>query len=255
MSLQKGELDAVSGLVDRRAATLSGGYRSDRFNWRSVLELRKDKGAEQRDQILTTNVADFRINDSFRVLGKFNHSKTDDDLLGLVTGGKFTEAGAGLAYRPVADDRLNLLAKYVYLYDLQSFGQFDAGFDQRSHIITGEGLYRLTQRWGVGAKYGVRKSELRAERAQGDWFESTVNFAAVRVRYNIMRKWDALAEYRRLEVDEDSSVRDGYLIGVDRQIGDHLQFGVGYNFADFSDDLRILDYDQKGWYINVVGKI
>ena len=143
----------------------------------------------------------------------------------------------------------------MYLYDLQSFGQFDSGFDQRSHIITGEGLYRLTQRWGVGAKYGVRKSELRAERAQGDWFESTVNFAAVRVRYNIMRKWDALAEYRRLEVDEDSSVRDGYLIGVDRQIGDHLQFGVGYNFADFSDDLRILDYDQKGWYINVVGKI
>ena len=59
----------------------------------------------------------------------------------------------------------------------------------------------------------------------------------------------------RLEVDEDNSVRDGYLIGVDRQIGDNLQFGVGYNFADFSDDLRILDYQQKGWYINLVGKI
>ncbi len=255
MSLQKGELDAVSGLVDRRAATLSGGYRSDRFNWRSVLELRKDKGAEERDQILTTNVADFRINESFRVLGKFNYSKTDDDLLGLVTGGKFTEAGVGLAYRPVDNDRLNLLAKYVYLYDLQSFGQFDAGLDQRSNIITAEALYRLSSRWGIGAKYGVRKGELRAERAQGDWFESTVNFASVRLRYNIMRKWDALAEYRRLEVEEDNSVRDGYLIGVDRQIGDNLQFGVGYNFTDFSDDLRILDYDQKGWYINIVGKI
>ena len=43
-------------------------------------------------------------------------------------------------------------------------------------------------------------------------------------------------------------------MGVDRQIGDYMQVGAGYNFADFSDDLRILDYEQKGWFVNLVGK-
>ncbi|MEZ5597585.1 MAG: OmpA family protein [Pseudomonadales bacterium] len=253
LSVQKGDLDAVAGIVDRTAGTVSAGFRNDRFQWRSVVEYRKDDGAEQRDQILTTNNLDFRWNESLRLLAKLNLSKTDDDLAG-VSGGEFAEAGFGAAYRPVENDRLNVLAKYTYLYDLASLGQFGAGLDQRSHIGTVEAIYRFLPRWKVGAKLGMRKGELRAERDQGDWYRSTVNFAALRLRYNIMGKWDALAEYRRLEVEEDNSVRDGILVGVDRQIGDYMQVGAGYNFADFSDDLRILDYEQKGWFVNLVGK-
>ncbi len=64
-----------------------------------------------------------------------------------------------------------------------------------------------------------------------------------------------MVEYRRLRVREDDSVKDGYLVGIDRHVGDHMKIGVGYNFADFSDDLRILDYDQRGWFLNIVGKI
>ena len=233
--------------------TLHGGYRGERFNWRSVVELRKDKGDERREQILTTNMADLRLNPSFRVLGKFNYSETDDQLLDL-SSGKFTEAGVGLAYRPVNHNRLNVLAKYTYLYDLQSLGQFNADFDQRSHIAAIEAILQVSQRIKVGAKAGQRWSQIRAERDAGPWFDSTVLFLAGNVRYNIMGKWDALVEYRRLEVEEDNSIRDGFLVGVDRQIGDYLQVGAGYNFADFSDDLRILDYDQKGWFVNVVGK-
>jgi hypothetical protein len=44
------------------------------------------------------------------------------------------------------------------------------------------------------------------------------------------------------------------LLGLDRHINDHMKIGIGYNFTDFSDDLGDLDYDKRGWFLNVVGK-
>jgi hypothetical protein len=43
-------------------------------------------------------------------------------------------------------------------------------------------------------------------------------------------------------------------VGVDRHIGEHFKVGVGYNFTDFSDDLKLTDYVYQGWFINLVGK-
>ena len=117
-----------------------------------------------------------------------------------------------------------------------------------------EGIYRLTRRWEVGGKYGVRIGELRADRDSGDWFESTTSFAALRGRFHMISAWDALLEFRWLDVDEANSTRAGWLAGVDRHFGDHLKLGIGYNFTDFSDDLTDLSYDHSGWFINALGK-
>ena len=40
---------------------------------------------------------------------------------------------------------------------------------------------------------------------------------------------------------------------IDRQIGENFKVGVGYNFADFSDDLTDLEYDHKGFFLNLSG--
>ena len=76
----------------------------------------------------------------------------------------------------------------------------------------------------------------------------------MRGRYHLIRAWDGLIEYRRLEVDEALSEREGLLVALDRHVGDNFKVGLGYNFTDFSDDLTNLDYDHKGWFINAVGK-
>jgi hypothetical protein len=65
--------------------------------------------------------------------------------------------------------------------------------------------------------------------------------------------WDALAEYRWLNVDEGDSTRQGWLLGVDRHLGERFRVGVGYNFTDFSDDLTRVDFDHAGWFLNVSG--
>ncbi len=65
--------------------------------------------------------------------------------------------------------------------------------------------------------------------------------------------WESLAEYRWLRSDEAEDTRRGLLLGVDRQIGERLRLGIGYNFTEFDDDLTGLDGDGHGWFFNVVG--
>lgn len=252
-TLQKGELESALGLVDRRAVSISAGRTDQDVNWTSKLEYREDTGIEERTQWVTTNRLNWRLNDDWRMAARFNYGDTED-AINPAADARFVEGSFGFAYRPAANDRLALLGKYTYLYDLSSLGQDTlANFDQRSQILTLEGIYRLNKHWELAGKVAHREGEARLARAVGPWFETTANFAAVQTRYNLLAKWDALAEYRWLRVVENDSARAGWLVGVDRHLGDNFRLGVGYNFTSFSDNLTVLDYDQKGWFLNVTG--
>ncbi|NNC96851.1 MAG: OmpA family protein [Gammaproteobacteria bacterium] len=266
LSLQHGELDKESELgnssIDRDAVTLSAAYQNQDVQWTSKVEFRKDEGqglnAESFDQWITSNRIDVKVNDSFRLLGKATYSETEDKsprLAGAsLEDAKFAEAGIGLAYRPVNDNRWNSLFKYTYLYDLPTLSQSDNDVDQRSNILAAETLYQINQRWKVGGKLAWRTGELRERRNDGEWFESETRFAAIRGRYHLTSNWDGLLEYRWLNVQQDDSTRHGLLMSIDRHVANNFKIGVGYNFTDFSDDLRITDYDSQGWFINLVGK-
>jgi hypothetical protein len=49
--------------------------------------------------------------------------------------------------------------------------------------------------------------------------------------------------------------RAGALVGIYRYFGEHFKLGVGYNFTDFSEDLRNLNYDHQGVFINLIGTL
>ena len=278
LALQRGEFDIESGAVDRNSASVTVGFSDARFNFSGRLEYRGDSGASEATQYLSSNRFDWRLGDAFRLLGKANYSQTEQEVSRLNTGNlvfgqpetdaRFAEASIGVAYRPVDDGRLNWLARVTYLYDLASFGQasFDPASegvfadyqsdrtDQKSLVASMEGVYRLTQRVDLGGKIARRTGEVRLGRASGDWIDSTVDFAAVRVSYEVISKWDAMVEYRVLKVPEASSTRKGFLVSIDRELRSNFKVGVGYNFTDFSDDLTALDYRFRGVFVNVVGK-
>jgi len=266
LSLQHGELDRISAAgnssVDRDAATLSASYQNRDLQFSSKLEFRKDEGqgldAESFDQWITANRLDYKVNDSMRILGKATYSETEDKTARLTQDAfedaKFAEAGVGVAYRPVNNNRWNSLLKYTYLYDLPSIAQVDNSTDQRSNILAAETLYQINNRWKVGGKLAWRNGELRERRNNGEWFESDTRFAAIRGRYHMIENWDGLLEYRWLNVQQNESTRHGLLASIDRHIGNNFKIGLGYNFTDFSDDLRDVDYDNQGWFVNLVGK-
>ncbi|MFC5569047.1 hypothetical protein ACFPN1_03070 [Lysobacter yangpyeongensis] len=252
-TLNSGELESATGVVDRRAASISGGRTSPDTEWRSQLEWRRDTGAEQREQWVSTNRLTHKINESWRIAARLNYSETDDRLDPLA-GAKFIEGNFGFAYRPWDSTRWGLFGRYTYLYDLATLGQ-DGGaqVDQRSHVLSFEGVFKPGQHWEYAAKLARREGEVRMGRGEGQWFDSATTFAALQARYELRTQWHALAEYRWLAVD-DGGTKRGFLIGLDRDIGRNFRIGVGYNFTDFSDDLTDFDYRQRGWFLNLTGR-
>lgn len=253
-TLQNANLDRGTGNVDRDAVSVSAGRTSNDTQWQSKLEWRRDRGAEQRDQWVTTNNFTHKINESFRIAARFNYSKTEDDL-SSAAGAKFIEGNFGFAWRPFDSTRWALLGKYTYLYDVSSLPQIGdnvAFYDQRSQVLSLEGIYKPNTAWEFAGKLMRREGEVRFGRLAGQWADSGATFAAGQARYAFADKWHALGEYRWLGV-EDGGDRQGVLLGIDRDLGKNLRLGLGYNFTEFSDDLTDFDYDHKGWFVNLVG--
>lgn len=253
LTLSDGELiDSSDGTVQRRAVSLRGGRTSPDTGWQSKVEWRRDTEAQQRTQWVTTNRLTHKFNDSWRIAARFNYSKTDDKL-DPSAGAKFIEGNVGAAYRPWNSSRWGLFARYSYMYDLASLGQVGgAQFDQKSQVLAFEGDYRINHRWEVAAKLAQRVGEARFGRGSGTWFDSRATLAAGQARYELLDQWHALAEYRRLDV-KNGGTKQGVLVGLDRDLGDNLRIGAGYNFTDFSDDLTQFDYEHKGWFVNFTG--
>ncbi len=252
-TLSDGDLTRANGeQIDRRAISVSGGHTSSDTNWQSKLEWREDSGAEQVTQWVSTNRLTHKINESWRIAARLNYADTQDDL-DRDGSAKFIEGNFGFAYRPWNSTRWGLFGRYTYLYDLASSGQLGgAQVDQKSQVLSFEGVYRHDQRWEFAGKLARREGEVRFERGRGDWSDSATTFAAAQGRYELVYRWHAMAEYRWLDVD-DGGTRQGWMAGVDRDIGRNFRIGAGYNFTDFSDDLTDFDYDHKGWFVNFVG--
>ncbi|MCF7221630.1 TonB-dependent receptor [Marilutibacter chinensis] len=252
-TLSDGELtNSAGGQVDRQAVSLTGGRNSPDTDWQSKLEWRRDSGVERRTQWVSTHRLSHKLNESWRIAARFNYADTDDEL-NPSAGAKFIEGNFGFAYRPWNSSRWGLFGRYTYLYDLATLGQVGgADYDQKSQVLAFEGVYRLDHHWELAAKLARREGEVRFGRGTGAWFDSATTFAAGQVRYELHERWHALAEYRWLDV-KDGGTRQGFLVGVDRDIGRNFRIGAGYNFTDFSDDLTDFDYDHRGWFVNFVG--
>ncbi|MDR1460985.1 MAG: hypothetical protein LBI78_05015 [Campylobacteraceae bacterium] len=252
---QKGELRAENGNdTDRDSFSFNVGRTSSVMNWASKLEYRQDRGAEDREQWVTTNRLSYKVNDSLRLAGRLNYSKTEDNL-NSQNGAEFTEANIGFAYRPYDSSKWALFGRYTYLYDLASLGQDivnGSEYDQRSQVLSFEGVYKFDEKWEFALKYATRIGEARYGRGDGEWFDSQTSFYAAQARYDLLYRWHGLLEYRILDV-KDGGAKQGYMLGIDRDITEHFRVGAGYNFTDFSDDLTKLDYKYRGWFINVVG--
>ena len=247
--------------LKRRAFGGKVGYSNGDLRYASRLEYREDRSQVQDLSVwLMRNNLSYKVNPDWRFIGKLDFSVGDSDR-GDYYDGNFVEASLGYAYRPVLNDKLNLLTKYTYLADLPPPDQVSTAtgtnvdYAQRSHVFAIDGIYDLNERWSVGGKYAYRLSELRMSRdSSADWFDSRGQLIAARVDWHVVRKWDLMAEVRRRDEFAAKDSRVGALVGVYRHFGNHFKAGVGYNFSDFSDDLTDLSYRSQGWFFNAIGK-
>jgi hypothetical protein len=253
-ALQESKLDKDAGTVDRQAVSVNGAYDSPGWQWSTKVEWREDRGAEQREQWVTTNAASFRINPSVRIGGRINYSDTRDQL-DAAAGATFAEGNVGVAWRPPESTSVSWLGKYAFLYDVSSLAQTGtntATYDQRTQILSFEGIAHASRPWEFSSKIAYRLGEVREGRMEGQWVDSSATFAAVQGRYEFADRWHAMAEHRWLAV-QDGGDQSGYLVGLDRDLGRNLRAGIGYNFTAFSDDLTDYHHDHEGVFFNLVG--
>ena len=247
--------ETVPASIERHAYSFGAAIQRPAHRFSSKVEYRKDDGANIKvDQYLASTSYDFIATESRRWLGRLNISRTDDGLLDLYDA-RFVEFDIGHAYRPVDNDRWNALMKYGYFYDLVSAGQDAIRPDQNVHVLSAEALYRLNRKWEIGGKTAVKEGRMRTFRDRGGWEDSSVQLGVLRARRHVIKEWDALAEYRILHDRKGDNHRHGMLVGVYRQFGEQIEMGVGYNFTDFSDDIRDADYNRRGWFIDLIGKL
>ncbi len=252
--------DDVNGDFDRQA--LSFGVRFDKadLTGRARIEYRQERASngsprDDLDAIFFIADARYQIDETQRLLFSLDAAETQTVENALLNG-TIVDAKIGYALRPIADERLNLLAEYRYLYDM--FGQeidgvAGQGSVQESHVANIEVSYDLNQQWTLGGKLGGRWTDSAAQ--AGDPLTSNDAWLAIaNVRYNVVHNWDAVVEGRYFEATDADFAETGALAAVYRHFGDNAKVGVGYNFSNFSDDLTDLSLDDQGIFINLVAK-
>ncbi|MCG6939588.1 MAG: OmpA family protein [Gammaproteobacteria bacterium] len=258
----------------RQALGLSAGYNFGEVTYAAAAEYRvddienPDASSSKRTTWLMKNNLTYKLNPDWRFLAKANFSQSTSSL-GDLYSGNFTEVVMGYGYRPVTNDRLNTLFKYTYFYNVPFGGlsvtdlltgqvvgsNVPIDFIQKSHILSLDAIYDLTQRWSVGGKYAYRLGQVAQDRNNPEFFDSRASLYILRADWHFTHRWDALIEGRLLDLPDAQDQRAGTLLGIYRHIGNNIKIGVGYNFTDFSDDLTDLSFNSQGVFINFVGKI
>jgi len=249
--------------LDRTAVSVNGGYTNNNgFNVGLAGEYRTEENqvigaASERETYVGRVTSGLDLNEDFRAQAKVNTLFSEGNQANI-SNGDFVEGSLGLAYRPVDNDRLNALAKYVFFYDLATTPQVNSGtapsFEQRSHIGSIDVTYDINRWLTLGGKYGLKIGETRLPGGGNPWVESTLHLGVLRADIHVVKKWDLVGELRALYHDQSESMRYGALAAIYRHLGNNLKLGVGYNFTDFSDDLTNVEYDNSGFFVNLITK-
>jgi hypothetical protein len=160
----------------------------------------------------------------------------------------------------VSNDRLNVLAKYTYFYNLPTADQVTlqdtaAQYVQRSHVAALDVTYDLCVHWSVGGKFAYRLGQMSIDRVNPQFFDNRAQLSILRVDWRFRADWEGMIEGRVLNMPDISERRSGILAAFYRQVGQHVKAGLGYNFTSFSDDLTDLSFKHHGVFMNVVGAL
>ena len=259
-SFENGQIDdATTGIFKRTAGTFGFGYTTKAVQFGSNVEARFERGVG-RDQTvwLLRNTASLQLHPDWRALGRLNIALADNNGANL-RAADYVEGVVGFAYRPVLNDRLNVLAKLSYFQDLGPVGQITGGGEinspkQRSKIGAIDINYDLSKAFTIGAKYGFRQGQVSLDRTSNNFVSSNTHLAILRADWRPVKKWDMVVEGRYLSNDRAGDQRLGGLAAIYRHVGNNAKIGVGYSISDFSDDLTDQSYSSKGVFINLLGK-
>lgn len=251
--------DADSGAdLDRKALSFGMVYRDASLNASARFEHRIDRSnslgsGQDASTWAVTSAVKYEISDQARLLFAFDGVQSEN-ADASIPDATFAEGSIGYAFRPTDNDRLNVLAKYTFLYDMTdrpSLTTEDTQPRQRAHIFSVDASYDLNEKFTLGGKIGGRVSSQSTN--GGAFTRNDAALGVLNLRYHAVHNWDALFEVRALKA-KDIGVNYGAVAAVYRHVGDNVKVGMGYNFGKFSSDLSDVTYNDKGVFVNIIAK-
>jgi hypothetical protein len=259
-SFETGSIDdAATGRFERTAATVGLGYTDETVQFGTNVEARFEDGQNREQNVwLVRNTGSVQLDPNWRALGRLNFAIADSETEDVRLA-DFVEGTVGFAYRPILNDRFNLLARYTYLQDLGPIGQVTSGGEtaspkQRSQILSIDGNFDLTKTLTIGAKYAYREGEVSLGRESDTFVSSDTQLLVLRADWRLIKSWDVLVEGHFLSNSLGEDDVFGGVAAIYRHVGNNAKIGVGYSFSDFSTDLSDQSFSSDGFFVNLLGK-
>jgi hypothetical protein len=235
------------------------GYRSklsEKLEYSVKGEYWYDKSSNGKDyQIGSYNNVKWLVDQDTTVKAKAYYGITFDDLISSRSA-EFGEFVVGLGYRPIDNDRFNALTQYKYLLDQRppsQYGILNGIKEDRAHIASVEGAYDINRYFQIVEK---EAGKVIVDKCASDKLAvAYTNLIVNRLNYHIDDQWNIGTEYRILSEFVTKTHRTGVYVELDRNITKFMQIAVGYNFADFDDELTLnRGYTYQGWTAKLRGK-
>ncbi|MEP4249958.1 hypothetical protein [Tateyamaria sp.] len=252
--------DEDTGDIDRQALSFGVRYEDAHLRTSGRVELRYDdfEDTDQQDAFsyFLSFDADYEISEEKRLLFSLDYANTENNGSNSFEEGTYADVVLGYAFRPIDNERLNILASYRYFLDTvgqEVDGVFDSGPVQESHVLSVEANYDLNERWTIAGKLGGR-STTSAPNSDSIMTSNDAWLAVANARYHLVHRWDVLLEARHLSLVDAEFSETGFLGAAYYQANNNVSVGIGYNFSNFSDDLTDLTFDDEGVFINLIAK-
>jgi len=217
------------------------------------IEYRIDNNNENFKQIFLKSDTKWQYNKELSFISEIEYSKEEKKEYDEFIKGTF-----GVAYRPILNDKINYLAKYSYLEEENYLANEQADQNEydylaeKTQVFSLDLVYDLNSAWQLKEKIAYKNGEIKLKAKNDNWITSETFLWANRVDYSIKKDINLFVEYRLLENKLAKDRRSGFVIGGYKRFDNNLKLGLGYNFTDFNDDLTNLNYNSKGWFINII---
>jgi uncharacterized repeat protein (TIGR01451 family) len=247
VGFERGDVAGAQGQLTRNSGTLHASYAGERIRVQLKAELRDDDhhdGNPSLTQWLASGATTLLLHKDFTLRAKALVSYTND-----ANHTHSLELSGGFSYRPSWIDGAALLGRYAYIDDqapaVQTPGA-GAVFSERAHAFSLGGEARLFWRFSLGEKIAAK---LREDPAGNQWMLLNVT----RLMVHVTKRIDAVGEYRLL-MQPGLGTQQGVAVEANYLLGANFRLGVGYNFADFSDDELLLGRgSQHGVFVRAQG--
>lgn len=188
-----------------------------------------------------------RISPDLSIIAKYEYGGTQDNVTGGLTFLK-SKTILGLAYRPVDNDRLNVLAKY----QLEGLRDLTASTDTATVTTSIEAIYDLTPKWQLFGKYALRKKD---ETSVPPPVTSIIDLVIAGVTHKLTKRLDLGGEYRVMRLRQPEETRTGFTVKLGYYLTQQLKLILGYAWTAY-DDLQFSenDYWVKGPYLRLAYK-